>query len=500
MGAIQDSKQVAQMTLDDWHQVQEAEPVLSIIIARLREGTLEQDRSKMIDSPELSQYRREWNNLVLKKGILYRWTRPRESEGTLLQLVLPTAQREVALRGCYDEVGHLGLEHMLDLTCDRFFWPHMTAQAMEHIGKCHLCLAFKARQPKAPLKNIVATYPLELVHLDYLCLEPGKGLEENVLVITDHFTRYTQAYVTRSQTAQMTAKTLWDKFIVHYGLRKKILTDQGWNFESQLVADLCELMGMQKIQTRPYHLQTNGQCERFNSTLINVLGTLPKEKKSEWKNHIGTLVHAYNCTQNTSTGFGPYYLMFGRQPHLPVNMALGLAPHTITEQNTSKFIQKLRGCTKWAHEKAEDFQAKEAQRHKWNYDKRSRAVALEVRDTVLVYVTAFKGHHKMQDRQENREYVVEKWPYPNIPVYVVHPRDGEGHSWTLHRNCYPSTLTRGRARQMNLKRELKITPPWLQCHLQTVFYKTVQINQLLLDVALEPPGTNFPGGIEILGG
>ena len=106
------------------------------------------------------------------------------------------------------------------------------------------CLAFKAKQPKAPLENIMATHPLELVHLNYLCLEPGKGLEENVLVVTDHFTRYTQAYVTRTQTTQTTAKTLWDKFIVHYGLPKKILSDQGQNFESQLVVDLCILMGM----------------------------------------------------------------------------------------------------------------------------------------------------------------------------------------------------------------------------------------------------------------
>ena len=91
IGAIQDSQQVAQMTLDDWWQVQEADPVLAIIIKRLREGMLEQDQSKKTDSPKLSQYRREQNNLVLQKGVLYRQARPRESEGTLLQLVLPTA-------------------------------------------------------------------------------------------------------------------------------------------------------------------------------------------------------------------------------------------------------------------------------------------------------------------------------------------------------------------------------------------------------------------------
>ena len=161
-----------------------------------------------------------------------------------------------------------------------------------------------------------------------------------------------------------------------------------------------------------------------------MLGTLPKEKKSEWKNHVRTLVHAYNCTQNSATGFSPYYLMFGREPCLPVDVALGLAPCTITESNTTKFVQKLREQTKWAHKKV----AKEAERHKCNYDRKSRAAALQVGDMVLVHVTTFKGHHKMQDRWENREYVVEKWPYPDLPVYVVCPRDREGHGQTLHRN------------------------------------------------------------------
>ena len=74
---------------------------------------------------------------------------------------------------------------------DHFFWPHMAAQAKEHIEQCHPCLTFKVKQPRTHLENIVATHPLELVDLDYLCLEPGKGKEENVLVVTDHFTKYT---------------------------------------------------------------------------------------------------------------------------------------------------------------------------------------------------------------------------------------------------------------------------------------------------------------------
>ena len=136
----------------------------------------------------------------------------------------------------------------------------------------------------------------------------------------------------------------------------------------------------------------------------------------------------------------PYYLMFWRQPHLPVDIRLGLVPHTITQPNASKFVQKLRECARWAQKKAEAFQAKEAQRHRCNYDKRGRAVALEIRDTVLVHVTAFKGCHKIQDRWENREYVMEKQPYPNVPVYA--PGTGKGAVGPLIGTiCSPLTLT-----------------------------------------------------------
>ena len=102
--------------------------------------------------------------------------------------------------------------------------------------------------------------------------------------------------------------------------------------------------------------------------------------------------------------------------------------------NTSKFVHKMWEHVKWAHKKTETFQPKEAQCHKWNYNKRSKATASEIGDTVLICVTASKGHHKIQNQWENREYVVEKQLYPDVPVYVVCPRDGEGCIWTLHRN------------------------------------------------------------------
>ena len=193
-------------------------------------------------------------------------------------------------------------------------------------------------------------------------------------------------------------------------------------------------MGTQKLQTSPYHLQTNGQCERFNSTLTGMLWTLSPEQKSDWKSSTGALVHAYNCTRNSATGFSPYFLMYHWQPHLPIDFTLGLAPKSVTTPSSIKYVQKVREHIRWAHSKAKQFQQKETWHHKQNYHRCSRAVAMREGDPVLVCATAFKGRHKIQNWWENREYVVEQWPYPNLPVYVVCPMDGEGHSWNLHRN------------------------------------------------------------------
>ena len=107
----------------------------------------------------------------------------------------------------------------------------------QHIKKCEICIRFKAKQEIAPLENIEASYPMELVHIDYLTIESNKTEKDiNILVVTDHFTRLAQAFVTPSQTVSVVAKTLWDTFFMYYGIPEKILSDQGRNFESSLIA------------------------------------------------------------------------------------------------------------------------------------------------------------------------------------------------------------------------------------------------------------------------
>ena len=116
--------------------------------------------------------------------------------------------------------------------------------------------------------------------MDYLTIESNNfDKDVNILVVTDHFTRMAQAFVRPSQTASVVAKTLWDKFFMYSGIPENILSDQGRIFESSLIMELCKLTGVKKFRTTPYRPQTNGQYEKLNSTIINMIGTLPSEVK-----------------------------------------------------------------------------------------------------------------------------------------------------------------------------------------------------------------------------
>ena len=234
-------------------------------------------------SSDLKAFLRIRKQFKLKHGILYRKTQVNDK--ARLQLVLPLSYRpKAAMAGCHDLVGHLGQDRVLELLRVRFYWPGMHMDVASYINSCSRCIRRKTQPDTAPLQNIEATQPLELIHLDYLQIEPSKGNIENVLIVTDHFTRYAQAYPSKTQTALVTAKLLWNNFIIHYGFPNKIISDQGCNFESELLANLCEVAGVQKLRTTPYHPQTNGQCERFNSTLLNMLGTLTPRTKEGLEN------------------------------------------------------------------------------------------------------------------------------------------------------------------------------------------------------------------------
>ena len=197
---------------------------------------------------------------------------------------------------------------------------------------------------------------------------------------------------------------------------------------------MCKIAGVKKVHTTPYHPQGNGQCERFYSTLCNMLGTLSEEEKSDWKSHLGCMTRAYNCTKHASTTYSPYYLMFSRHPRLPIDIEFGLnKPNSSDNSSKSRYIQKLRRRLNYAFQKASKYSDQQAKKYKKGYDKSVKGPQLHENDLVLVKIVAHKGRHKLQDRWEPEEYVVIEQPIAGTPVYKVKPVNGNNVR-TLHRN------------------------------------------------------------------
>ena len=419
------------MKREDWYRFQREDPSLKSVISFLEAAHKPHFKQLSSEPSEVRLLLKDWKKLELKDGVLYRKCLDHGSD--IYQLVLPLKFRDRALKGIHEEIGHLGAERALSLARTRFFWPKMAKAIEEKCQTCERCFRRKANPQKAaPMQNILTTYPLELVCMDYLSIEPDSRDTRNVLVITDHFTKFAVAIPTKDQKAKTTAKALWDHLIAPYGFPSRLHSDQGRDFESHTIKELCSVIGAEKVRTTPYHPQGN-PVERFNRTLLSMLGTLEEKDKHHWRDYVKPLVHAYNCTRNDTTGYSPYELMFGRQPALPVDFVLGTSPSAGSHTTHSEYVHKLRQRLQESYSLAVENARKRGQQNKARFDAKVRAAELVTGDRVLVRNVNIRGKHKLADRWERTIHVVLK-RINDGPVYVVKPERGNGPHRTLHRD------------------------------------------------------------------
>ena len=293
-------------------------PIFDIV---LKKKEVKRDEMKALsrDSRVLLRQRRR---LEIVDNVLVRQTK------TLRQIVLPECFHRLVFRELHEKLGHLGSEKVCDLARKRFYWANMQRSIEHFIRKQCRCIISKKPpvMDRAPLVPIVATFPFEFVTLDYVHLDRGKGGYEYALVVIDHFTRFAQIYPTKKNDGISAADKLFNEFMLHYGFPKRIHSDQGSEFENKLFRRLQELTGVTKSRTTPYHPECDGMSERMNRTLISMLKTLGEKEKVNWPKHLSKLAFAHNVTVNKSTGYSPYYLMFGHSPRLPIDEMFNLDP------------------------------------------------------------------------------------------------------------------------------------------------------------------------------
>ena len=223
-----------------------------------------------LQNQELKVYAREQKKLVMRNGVLYR--KVDDEDKIRWQLVVPVSHRQRAMMGVHDDLFHTHFEDAVTHLRMRFFWPYMARDLEKKIKRCGKCIRRGAKCEKAPMQSIVTTHPLELLSIDFLTIEV-QGKKQNVLVVMDHFTKFASAHLTKDQTAKTVARVLWKEFFMLYGFPKRLLSDNAQDFQSKLLKEVCQLAGIEKCRTTPYHPAGN-PVERWNRTLINMLRKL----------------------------------------------------------------------------------------------------------------------------------------------------------------------------------------------------------------------------------
>ena len=414
---------LATINVTDWKQEQKEDPVLYQLAKHLRapHEMLKAVLHKVLDKKATTAYVKVKEQSLIKNGLPYRKTQQGLAGQVVFQFIVPQRHWSTTLDGCHQEVAHQGQCRSTTLMQECFWWPGMTRDLRNHIKKCGHCRKYEAAPPVAPMKPLTCSGPGELLHVDFTSIEETVPLKEepviwNMLVLQDHFSKYVVVYVVKDQTARTTAETLRNGYFGLFGAPAYLVSDQGKAFMGHIITHLCDLYGVQKLRTSPYHAQTNGQVECMNQMIIHMISKLEEDKKACWSEHLPELLLAYNA--GPVTGYSPYYLLFGRRSRIPVDYlfpTLHDSPHQ-TKMEVSVVAMQKR--LKEAFTVTRHLTSEEADKQQHYYDHKAEAVALQPGDFVMVHTNGFVDKQKVKDRWEDGGFIIES-QLEDWPVYKV---------------------------------------------------------------------------------
>ena len=330
----------------------------------------------------------QWMQLQLKEGILYRQFESQDGSSSRLQLIVPKSLREEVLRQLHEGPvgGHFGEDKTLHRLRERFYWPGHQKDVINWCRTCKDCAARKGPAPKrrAPLTPIKVGSPLQIVAMDFLgpLVESEEG-NRYILVVGDHFTKYMSAYALPNQEAKTVARILIEEYFCQNGFPEQLHSDQGPQFESDVISELCKTMSIQKTRTTPYHPACNGEIERFNKTLCDIMATALEGCHFTWDRHVKMACFAYNTSVHASTGYTPFYLMHGYEARLPVDILCG----TPQQDNIShsEYVAKVQKRIGQVFDKVRERTGQRQLRHKAYYDRKVHGEIFNTGDLVWLW-------------------------------------------------------------------------------------------------------------------
>ena len=242
----------------DWKSLQENDPIIQHVLKwkcrnsnknakkdkNTNRHTLEEYLLMVVNLHDTRVYGNWQKDFTLLNDMLFINDTPKGSTDTALLFIVLASKCQAAFDLCHRDVGHQGRDRTYSLLQERFWWPKMRTQMMMTLQNCKNCKVYEKKDPKAPLCTIATMEPMDLLHVDLVRMEVSietkkKPVVQKILVVTDHFSRFVQAYKVKDKRAITIAKCLYDNYFRHYGFPRHLLSDQGTEFCNTVLNEMC---------------------------------------------------------------------------------------------------------------------------------------------------------------------------------------------------------------------------------------------------------------------
>lgn len=334
-------------------------------------------------------------SFTIKNDTLYKVIIPNRLSKTKIEVIyVPNSMITSLLQACHNDPmsgGHFSCDRTYNKLRKHYWWPSMKHSIQQYIKSCLLCQQYNISRQKKPGRlqsKPPPEGPFQIIGIDYcgpLKITPREN--RYVLIVTDYFTRHIVAIPLPNCSAEKTAEALFNEYFCKFGVPCLIISDQGSHFRNQLMFNMRLLIGYNHIFSTPYHPQTNGIVERFNSTFIPQISKLQDSEHNNWDEYLQAVVFAYNSGVHKTTKHSPYELLYGRPPRLPFYSK----PSHFSFQQPNDYFEQLKKTLKIYHQSARYNIIQQQSRNKTYYDQNRKDPIYNVGDRVLTRIHGIKG-------------------------------------------------------------------------------------------------------------
>lgn len=326
-------------------------------------------------------------------------------------LVIRRSELEAILKALHDSPygGHLGSTTMEDKVKEKYWWKNFINDIREYVKTCDTCQRKGKPRKNQLLHPVESNEIFEQFGIDAIGPLPMTANGNRfILTAMDYLSKWPIARAVPDITAATTVRFLNEEIISHYGCFKRLISDRGPNFRSELVKEFTTKLGIHHAIISAYHPQANGLVERFNKTLSEMLGKFADEFAANWDEYIPQVLFAYRTTKHRTTKFTPYRLVYGKEAILPID--LQVLPQEIDLTNKDALLDRVLKMIEVSEirEEARQNIKKAQEKYKGRYDETVKEETFEIGDKVLKHIGSYTNRKDVKLRN--------KWQGP----YYIH--------------------------------------------------------------------------------